>query len=216
MSEQIRVSLPHGATKLLLHSCCAPCSGDMMEILLASNIDVTVFFYNPNIQPKQEYHIRKEENKRFARQNKIPFIDADYEQDVWLQRTQGLECEPERGARCTICFNMRLERAALYAHEHGFKILTSSLGISRWKNFQQVNECGQHAVIPYADLMYWTYNWRKQGGTQRMTEISKREHFYQQQYCGCIHSLRAMNIWRQKNGRKPINLKYNEESNNII
>ncbi len=204
------LSLPNGEKRVLLHSCCAPCSGEIMAALLASGIDYTVFFYNPNIHPRGEYEIRKEENKRFATKNKIAFIDADYDSERWFEHTKGLECEPERGHRCTICFDMRLQRAACYANENGFKILTSSLGISRWKDFQQVNECGIRAAENYSDLIYWTYNWRKKGGAQRMIEISKQENFYQQKYCGCVHSLRDTNNWRNKNGRKLINTKYNE------
>jgi len=177
-----------------------------MEALLASGIDYTIFFYNPNIHPQDEYEIRKEENKRFAEKYQVPFVDADYDSDNWFARTKGMEFEPERGIRCTACFDMRLERSALYAHENGFKIFTSSLGISRWKNFQQVNDCGIRATETYPDLIYWTYNWRKKGGSQRMIDIAKSERFYQQEYCGCIHSLRDTNRWRNKNGRELIKI----------
>ena len=117
-----------------------------------------------------------------------------------------MEDEPERGIRCTMCFDTRFERTACYAHEHDFKVMTSSLGISRWKNMQQVNECGKRAAANYPELVYWDYNWRKKGGSQRMVEISRREQFYQQEYCGCIYSLRDSNRWRRKNGREIIKL----------
>jgi len=206
MSERSLIPPPKGENHILLHSCCAPCTGEIMEALLASGIDYTVFFYNPNIHPRDEYEIRKEENKRFAEKYQVPFVDADYDSDNWFARTKGMEFEPERGIRCTACFDMRLERSALYAHENGFKVFTSSLGISRWKNFQQVNDCGIRAAEPYPDLMYWTYNWRKKGGSQRMIDIAKSERFYQQGYCGCIHSLRDTNRWRKKNGRELIKI----------
>lgn len=90
-------------------------------------------FYNPNIHPRKEYELRKDENVRFAEQFGVPFIDADYDRDNWFERARGMENEPERGVRCTMCFDMRFERTALYAHEHGFPVITSSLGISRWK-----------------------------------------------------------------------------------
>lgn len=191
---------------LLLHTCCAPCSADIVETLHASGIDFTIFFYNPNIHPQREYIIRKDENKRFADLLGIPFIDADYDVDDWMLRVKGLENEPERGKRCTVCFNMRLERAALYAYEHDFPIFATSLGISRWKDMQQVYACAQQAASRYDGVLFWDYNWRKKGGSQRMVELSKREHFYQQEYCGCVYSLRDANIRRQEKGLEPIQI----------
>ncbi|OYQ85647.1 hypothetical protein B9T15_01095 [Wohlfahrtiimonas chitiniclastica] len=208
LTELVRdtLTLPNNGQKLLLHSCCAPCSGEVMEAMVASGIDFTIYFYNPNIHPLKEYEIRKEENIRFAEKFNIPFIDADYDKDNWFERAKGMEMEPERGIRCTMCFDMRFERTALYAHEHGFDVMTSSLGISRWKNMAQINDCGERAVAPYPNLTYWDYNWRKGGGSARMIEISKREHFYQQEYCGCAYSLRDTNKFRKSKGRAPIKL----------
>jgi len=177
-----------------------------MEALLSSGINFSIFFYNPNIHPQKEYEIRKEENKRFADKNNLAFFDADYDIDTWFERTKGLEFEPERGRRCTNCFDLRFERTALYAVENGFKVFTSSMGISRWKDIKQVNECGIRAAAAYSNLNYWAYNWRKKGGSQRMVEIAKREHFYQQEYCGCVYSLRDMNQWRKEQGREKIKM----------
>ena len=204
--DRPKLTLPNGADKLLLHSCCAPCSGEVMEALLASDIDYTIYFYNPNIHPLKEYEIRKEENIRFAEKHGVPFIDADYDVDNWFERAKGMEYEPERGIRCTMCFDMRFERTALYAHEHGFKVISSSLGISRWKNMAQINDCGHRAAAHYPGIVYWDFNWRKGGGSARMIEISKREHFYQQEYCGCAYSLRDTNAWRREKGREPIKI----------
>ena len=198
--------LPDGHDKVLLHSCCAPCSGEVMEAMLASGIDFTIFFYNPNIHPLKEYELRKNENIRFAEQFGVPFIDADYDRDNWFARAKGMENEPERGIRCTMCFDMRFERTALYAHEHAFPVITSSLGISRWKNMQQINDSGHRAAARYPGLLYWDYNWRKGGGSARMIEISKRENFYQQEYCGCAYSLRDTNNHRVATGRERIKL----------
>ncbi|WP_394538424.1 epoxyqueuosine reductase QueH [Lysobacter enzymogenes] len=200
------LSLPDGAQRLLLHSCCAPCSGEVMEALLAAGIDYTIFFYNPNIHPVKEYELRKDENVRFADQHGVPFVDADYDTDNWFARARGMEDEPERGIRCTMCFDMRFERTALYAHEHGFAAISSSLGISRWKNMEQINDCGHRAAARYPGLAYWDYNWRKGGGAQRMVEISKRERFYQQEYCGCVYSLRDTNRQRKAQGRGRIKI----------
>lgn len=204
--ERPQLTLPNGADKLLLHSCCAPCSGEVMEALLASGIDYTIFFYNPNIHPLKEYEIRKEENIRFAQEHGVAFIDADYDVDNWFERAKGMEFEPERGIRCTMCFDMRFERTALYAHEHGFPVISSSLGISRWKDMNQINGCGHRAAEKYPNMVYWDYNWRKGGGSSRMIEISKREHFYQQEYCGCVYSLRDTNAWRRERGRESIKI----------
>ena len=197
---------PNGEKKVLLHSCCAPCSGELMEAMVASGIQLTIFFYNPNIHPRREYEIRKNENIRFAKKTGIEFVDADYDSDNWFARVKGMEFEPERGIRCSACFDMRFERTALYAHEHGFKVITSSLGLSRWKDMEQINRCGVRAATRYEDMTYWTYNWRKKGGSARMYEISKRENFYQQEYCGCVYSLRDTNLYRISKGLGRIEL----------
>ena len=204
LPQRTHIDAPNDHKRVLLHSCCAPCSCDVMATMVESGIDLTIFFYNPNIHPREEYEIRKEENIRFAAKCGIPIIDADYDQENWFGRVKGLELEPERGKRCTMGFDMRFERTALYAHEHGFKVFTSSLGITRWKNMDQVNECGMRAASRYPGMVYWTYNWRKMGGSQRMYELSKQEEFYQQEYCGCSYSLRDTNTWRLQNGKGKI------------
>lgn len=209
LNTRTKLQLPNNASKLLLHSCCAPCIGELMEALLYSKIDFTIFFYNPNIHPIQEYELRKQENIVYAKKYQIPFIDADYDKDNWFKRIKGLEWEPERGKRCTFCFDLRFERTALYANEHGFPIITSSLGISRWKNMEQINTAGIKAAKRYSNMEYWTYNWRQNGGANRMYEIAKKENFYKQEYCGCVYSLRDTNRWRQKNGRSRIKIGVN-------
>ncbi|BBF64330.1 epoxyqueuosine reductase QueH [Acidithiobacillus sp. 'AMD consortium'] len=195
---------PDGSKHILLHSCCAPCAGPIMDDIRAASIDFTVLFYNPNIHPTAEYELRKEENIRYAEKLGVPFVDLDYDKDRWFERVKGLEWEPERGARCTACFDMRFEHSALYAREHGFTVFTSTLGISRWKDMVQINACGERAAARHGDLQYWTYNWRKGGGSQRMIEIAKEESFYQQEYCGCVYSLRDSNRHRTAQGRPKI------------
>ncbi len=198
--------IPNASNKVLMHSCCAPCSGPLMEKMVQSSIDLTIFFYNPNIHPKKEYEIRKNENIRFAEKLGIDFVDADYDVQNWFARAKGMEYEPERGIRCSMCFDMRFIRTALYAHENNFKVITSSLGISRWKDMDQINKSGIKAASYYPDITYWTYNWRKDGGGARMYEIAKDEEFYKQEYCGCIYSLRDTNNWRKKNNREEISI----------
>jgi len=202
--DRPKLETPNGESSLLLHSCCAPCAGEIMEAVAASDIDTTVYFYNPNIHPIEEYELRKEENKRYCEALNFKFIDADYDKDNWFDRIKGLEDEPERGQRCTKCFDMRFERSALFAHENNFSLFATTLGISRWKDLHQVNNSGLRAANRYDNLAFWDFNWRKQGGSSRMIEISKREEFYQQEYCGCVYSLRDTNKWRKENNRPRI------------
>ena len=204
-----KLQLPDKKSKLLLHSCCAPCSGDIMRRLLDSRIDYTVFFYNPNIHPYDEYLLRKEENMNFAKKYNISFVDADYDPRKWFEMTKGMEHEPERGKRCTTCFDMRFIKTAEYAHNNGFDIISSTLGISRWKNMEQINKSGIYAASKFKDITYWTYNWRKENGSHRMIEVSKDEGFYMQEYCGCVYSLRDTNKWREKNSREKITIGVN-------
>ncbi|HLA75664.1 MAG TPA: epoxyqueuosine reductase QueH [Gammaproteobacteria bacterium] len=202
--ERAKLVPPNGASRILMHSCCAPCAADIMSEMTRSGIDYTLLFYNPNIHPQHEYLLRKAENMRYAEKLGVPFIDLDYDTDNWFARVKGLEYEPERGQRCTACFDMRFERSALYAVENGFKVFTSSLGISRWKDMEQINGCGERAAARHEGLSYWTFNWRKGGGSQRTVAISKQENFYQQEYCGCVYSLRDTNRHRLASGKGKI------------
>ncbi len=202
--DRARLAVPGDEQRVLLHSCCAPCAADIMSEMKRSGIDFTILFYNPNIHPAKEYLLRKSENMRYADKLGVAFVDLDYDTDHWFARVKGLEYAPERGARCTACFDMRFERSALYAVENGFRVFTSSLGISRWKDLEQINRCGEKAAARYNGLRYWTFNWRKGGGSQRTLKISKAEHFYQQEYCGCVYSLRDTNRHRRASGREKI------------
>ncbi|MBF0385530.1 MAG: epoxyqueuosine reductase QueH [Candidatus Omnitrophica bacterium] len=184
------LTAPNNEKKVLLHCCCAVCAGDLIESMLNSGIEVTIYYYNPNIFPKGEYDKRKSESKRFAEKNKIPFIDPEYESELWEKNISGLECEPERGKRCEVCFSLRLEKAAEYASSHGFKVFTTSLSISRFKDINQIKKCADEAAQKFPGIIFWDYNWRKKGGQERMEKISKRENFYRQNYCGCKHSIR--------------------------
>lgn len=201
LSKRDKLTPPNDDKRVLLHSCCAPCSGEVIEAMIASGIELTIFFYNPNIHPQKEYEMRKDENIAFAKEYNIPFVDADYDTDNWFARIEGLELAPERGERCTKCFDMRFERTALYAKEHGFNTITSSLGISRWKDMDQINTSGERAASRYDNITYWTYNWRKKGGSERMYKIAKEHNMYKQEYCGCVYSLRDTNKWRKESGR---------------
>ena len=152
--NKFNLTLPEGETKVLLHSCCAPCSCAVMDNLLEAGIEYSVFFYNPNIHPKKEYEFRKAENKEFAAKHNIPFFDADYDKENWFVRVKGMEHLPERDIRCAVCFDMRLERTALFAHENGFSLFTSALAASRWKDLDEVNKSGVKSAARYPGLTY--------------------------------------------------------------
>ncbi len=180
---------PNDSEKVLLHSCCAPCSTAIVECLLANDIRPTIFFYNPNIYPEEEYLRRKAEVMRYAREQDIGFIDADYDYEQWLAAVRGLEGEPERGARCEKCFFVRLSVAAQYAASHGFATFATTLASSRWKDLAQVNRAGKKAAEPYDNLVFWEQNWRKGGLQDRRNALLKEYNFYNQKYCGCEFSL---------------------------
>ena len=184
------IQAPGNEKKVLLHACCAPCSCSIIQRMIESGIEPTVYFYNPNIYPKEEYEHRKKEVLRYVRKMNVPFVDADYEIDGWLAAVEGHEGDAERGKRCTICFEMRLGKAAAYAAGNGFKVFATSLGISRWKDLAQVNRAGVRAASLFPGLVYWDYNWRLHGGQEQMEKISREESLYRQNYCGCVYSLR--------------------------
>jgi hypothetical protein len=193
---------PYNEQKILLHTCCAPCAGSLIEALQSAGLDITLYYYNPNIFPQEEYELRKKETEVYAKKMRIPCVTPAYNYAEWEQYTQGYENEPERGRRCTLCFHMRLGQLAKYAYENGFKVITSSLGISRWKNFDHITECGKEAAKLYPDIIYWAHNWRKKGGSERMYAIAKENHFYKQEYCGCRFSLEQTIAWRTKNRKE--------------
>lgn len=135
----LKIETPNNEDKVLLHSCCAPCSSAIIECLLANNIRPTVFYYNPNIYPQAEYDIRKAEAIRYVKALGLDFIDGDYDYQLWRSSMSGMEDEPERGGRCLQCFTLRLSETARYAAEHGFTLFTTTLASSRWKSLDQIN-----------------------------------------------------------------------------
>ena len=188
--KYLTVTAPEGETKVLLHTCCAPCSSAIIECLMRSGIIPTIFYCNPNIYPEEEYLIRKNECSRYAESLGLEIVDDDYDHKKWLEAVRGLEGEPERGGRCLQCFRFRLDRAAGYAAEHGFRVLTTTLASSRWKSLAQINEAGCWAVSRHPAVLWWDRNWRKDGLQERRGQIIKEYGFYNQQYCGCEFSIR--------------------------
>jgi predicted adenine nucleotide alpha hydrolase (AANH) superfamily ATPase len=184
----LKMEVPGGEKSVLLHACCAPCSTAIVECLLEHHIRPTLFYYNPNIFPDEEYKKRKAECLRHTQMLGLDFVDADYDHDKWLGEVSGLEEEPERGARCLKCFKMRLTATALYAHEQGFRVFATTLATSRWKNLNQISEAGVYAAAFFPGLTFWAQNWRKGGLSERRNELVRLYDFYNQQYCGCEFS----------------------------
>lgn len=191
MKKKFEISVPGGETKVLLHTCCAPCSSAIIECLMKRGITPVIYYSNSNIFPLEEYQIRKNECTRYAQSLGLEIVDDDYNHDDWRQEMTGLENEPERGERCLKCFKYRLLRAARYAHEHGIKVLTTTLASSRWKSLEQIEEAGLFAASQYPDVTFWTQNWRKGGLSERRIEIIKEYNFYNQKFCGCEFSVNA-------------------------
>ena len=177
-------NVPEGTDRVLLHACCAPCSSAILEWMLAQGMHPTLIFCNPNIYPLAEYDKRKAELQRHALRLGVPFTDADYDHAAWRLRIRGLEHEPERGARCQMCFRLRLETVARYAHEHDYHVFTTA--------------AGEAAAAPYPDLTFWAQNWRKGGLSDRRNALIKEYNFYNQTYCGCEFSIR-------QEGGEPLN-----------
>lgn len=190
MKERFHIETPGGEKEVLLHTCCAPCSSAIVECLVNNGIKPTIYYCNPNIFPEEEYIIRKDECTRYARSLGLEIVDADYDHDAWLESVKGLENEPERGSRCLRCFSIRLQRTAEYAHEHGIRVITTTLASSRWKSLEQINEAGRKAASLFPDVTWWDQNWRKGGLQERRLQIIKDYDFYNQQYCGCEFSMR--------------------------
>ncbi|MBQ4018937.1 MAG: epoxyqueuosine reductase QueH [Paludibacteraceae bacterium] len=214
MSKQPAIIVPDGCVRVLLHACCAPCSSAIVEWLLAHDITPVIYYYNPNIYPREEYEIRKNESKRHAESLGILWIDDDqlrnnrlslseirtgasrpcgYEEmhTSWRQAVCGLENEPERGKRCEACFYHRLLATARKAQELGIPFFATTLASSRWKNLEQINAAGDKAAAEINGVHFWAQNWRKEGLQERRNELLKEYRFYNQLYCGCEFSQRS-------------------------
>lgn len=197
------IQAPDGERTVLLHTCCAPCSSAIIEVLMQNGITPVIYYCNPNIYPREEYEIRKNECTRYAESLGLEIVDADYDHETWLETVKGLEDEPERGGRCMRCFRLRLLRTAQYARRRGIRVITTTLASSRWKSLDQINEAGLWACdqlvsrlgadnVPPDDrqVIWWDRNWRKGGLQERRLQIIKEYDFYNQLYCGCEFSMR--------------------------
>lgn len=179
-----------GTPRVLLHSCCAPCSSQVLA-RLSDYFLVTVLYYNPNIEPFSEYEKRKEEQKRFIKsfpsKNQISFLDCDYENEKFKIMAKGLENIPEGGERCHKCYTLRIEKTAILAKENNFDYFCTTLSVSPFKNSRVLNEIGNMLEKKY-DIKYLYSDFKKEDGYKKSIEYSKKYNLYRQNYCGCIYS----------------------------
>ena len=179
--------------KTLILSCCAPCSAGVVEFFAATKRPACVLFYNPNIATKEEHDLRASENRRLCDFFALPFVALPYTPEDWLDKTKDFLNEPERGKRCSLCFSLRLKKAAEYAKANGFDCFTSVLGVSRYKNLEQVNACAAEVSKEIA-LPYDFTNWRKGGLEVRRAKIIKDLNLYSQKFCGCLPSKNKISV----------------------
>ena len=188
--KQPAIQKPEGLKDVLLHACCAPCSSAIVEWMMANQVRPVIYYFNPNIWPREEYEIRKQESKRHAESLGLTWIDGDYNHEEWRNGVCGLENEPERGRRCERCFTMRMIAAAREAKKQGLKYFTTTLASSRWKSLGQIERAGHEAELLVEGTSFWAQNWRKGGLYERRNQLLKEYDFYNQQYCGCEFSIR--------------------------
>ncbi len=178
--------------KLLIHSCCAPCSSYVMEYL-SHYFEIMIYYFNPNIYPEQEYIRRVEEQQRLIEEmnlsSKVHFIQGEFHPKDFYEAVSGMEQEPEGGERCFICYELRLREAAALANKLGFDYFTTTLSISPHKNAQKLNEIGSSLSKEYG-VNYLPSDFKKKNGYKRSIELSKEYDLYRQDYCGCVYSFR--------------------------
>ena len=172
--------------KLLLHSCCGPCSSSVIE-RLRDYFDITVIYYNPNIEPKEEYEKRKSEQLRLLNELGIKFMDIDYLNNEYHEKVKGYENEPENGLRCPLCFELRLDKTASKAKENNFDYFGTTLTVSPHKNSKIINEIGLKLEEKYG-VKFLLSDFKKEDGYKRSIELSKKYDLYRQDYCGCLYS----------------------------
>ena len=181
--------------RLLLHSCCAPCSSYVLEYL-SKYFMITVFYYNPNISSIEEYLKRKEEQIRFINEfnfdNPVNVIEGEYDNKRFEETIKGLELEKEGGSRCKKCYLLRLEETCRKAKEKGFDYFGTTLTVSPYKNSNSLNEIGKMLSSRY-DIKYLYSDFKKKNGYKRSIELSRIYNLYRQDYCGCIYSKRSKN-----------------------
>lgn len=178
--------------RLFLHSCCAPCSSYVLEYL-SRYFSITVFYYNPNIYPDEEYWLRVKEQQEFIRRfpagHKISFLQGDFDKEGFYEMAKGMEHLPEGGERCFGCYRLRLEETAKRAKDLGFDYFATTLTISPMKNAEKLNEIGQE-LAGERKVGWLPSDFKKKNGYKRSVELSRQYEMYRQDYCGCVYSRR--------------------------
>lgn len=180
-----------GKKNLLLHSCCGPCSSSVIE-RLKEYFDITVLYYNPNIEPVEEYLKRKNEQLRLLKELDVKFLDIDYLNEEYHNTIKGYENEPENGARCPLCYKLRMEKTAKLAKDNNFDYFCTTLTVSPHKPSKIINEIGLDLEKEY-HIPYLLSDFKKEDGYKRSIELSKEYDLYRQDYCGCLYSKRINN-----------------------
>jgi len=175
--------------KLLLHSCCAPCSTTVIE-RLKEHFDITIIYYNPNIEPIEEYEKRKQEQIKIIKEYNLNILDCDYDNQLFHNMSKGLENEPEKGIRCHKCYRLRLDYTAKKAKESNFEYFGTTLTVSPYKLSNIINEIGLDLEKTY-NVKFLVSDFKKQNGYKRSIELSNIYNLYRQNYCGCIYSKRS-------------------------
>ena len=173
--------------QLLLHVCCAPCGAYSYEYITELGYDVTYYFYNPNIYPKEEHDRRLKELLRFCEEKNIPVITEEPDSDKWNENITGLENEPERGKRCRVCYEMRLRKTAQKAKKLGYEYFTTTLSISPHKSYEMIKEISEKLEKEFG-VSYLDVNLKKKDGYKKSVALSEKYGFYRQDYCGCMYS----------------------------
>ncbi|MDD3149472.1 MAG: epoxyqueuosine reductase QueH [Candidatus Gastranaerophilales bacterium] len=173
--------------KILVHTCCAPCSTYPFENIMEQGLIPVGFFYNPNIHPQNEHDIRLNEFIDYCNKRKYELVVPKSNPNEWFCQIKGLENEPEKGKRCEICFDMRLKKTAEYAKNNGFQYFTTVLSISPHKNANLINEIGKKLEEKFG-VKFLEVDFKKKNGFKKSIEISRQYGLYRQDYCGCIYS----------------------------
>ncbi|HIV50803.1 MAG TPA: epoxyqueuosine reductase QueH [Candidatus Faecalibacterium intestinipullorum] len=199
--DAVLASLGGSRPRLLLHACCGPCSSAVLE-QLSQFFEITVLYYNPNTWPEAEYRRRGQELERFvaaAHPLGVKVVEDRYDPQEFYSAVAGLEAEPERGGRCTVCYRLRMRRAAQYAVEHGFDWFATTLSISPHKDAARINQIGQELEQEFG-VKHLPSDFKKKNGYLRSLQLSEEYGLYRQDYCGCEFSARARGITEPNKG----------------
>ncbi len=174
--------------RMLLHTCCAPCSTHVLE-LLREVFELTLYFYDPNIHPREEYEMRRDEMKEYAEKSSVAFVEGPYDVERWFELTKGHEADKEGSERCFLCYEVRLRESARFARDNRFEYFGTVLSISPHKRADKINKIGLSLAEEYG-IRYLEADFKKKDGFKRSIVLSREHGLYRQDYCGCVYSRR--------------------------